>query len=74
MDAASMLQELETWPAEERARFLEMAWDRFGEPADGLELTDAQLAELERRKAALDADPDGVLTWDQVLERVRAPR
>ena len=44
----------------------------------GCRLTDAQVAELERRIAEDDSDPDGGIPWEQVrdeaLARIRARR
>jgi putative addiction module component (TIGR02574 family) len=74
MDAASMLRELETWPADERVRFLEQAWDRVRDSRAVPELTQTQRADLNRRLADLDADPDNVLTWDEIEARVTRPR
>jgi putative addiction module component (TIGR02574 family) len=74
MDAASMLQALDRWPAEERIRFLEMAWDRVRDCGTGPELTEAQRADLNRRLAELDANPGNVLTWEDIEASATRPR
>jgi putative addiction module component (TIGR02574 family) len=38
---------------------------------DQLPLTEAQLDTLDRRIAELDANPDNVLTWEEIKARVR---
>ena len=39
-----------------------------------LELTTEQKRELDRRIADLDAQPDNVLTWEEIKARVRGRR
>ena len=40
---------------------------------DRIPLDEATKAELDRRLADLDANPDDLLTWDQVRDRVTRP-
>ena len=41
-------------------------------PEGGNYLTDAKRAELDRRIAEADADPDGGIPWEQVYEEMKA--
>ena len=42
------------------------------EYSEGDCLTDAQKREIERRLAAYEADPDDVIPWETVKQRLRA--
>ena len=41
------------------------------ETQEGCDLTDAQKRELERRLAAYEANPDDVIAWDTVRQRLQ---
>ena len=57
-------------PIEERLRLVEAIWDSIAEEAnvnpDILPLTNAQDAELDRRIADADANPEDTISWEQV--------
>ena len=74
MDLTTVLQEVDSWPVEERLRLMEAVWDRLVDTGEAPELTGPQRAELDRRMAALDSNPDDVIPWDQVQEHLRRPR
>jgi putative addiction module component (TIGR02574 family) len=74
MDPTTALQAMQTWPVDQRLDFLFQAWDQLVDGGWQPELTEEMRAELDRRLAAHEASPDNVLTWEQVLERVRRPR
>jgi putative addiction module component (TIGR02574 family) len=74
MDLESVLTEVETWPVEDRLRLLEELQDRLADHGDALELTEDLKATLDRRLAALDADPQNVTTWEAIRAHVRRPR
>jgi putative addiction module component (TIGR02574 family) len=65
---------VQAWPVEEQVEFLFRAWDQVLDSGWQLELTAELRAELDRRLAAHAADPGNVLTWEQVIARVRRPR
>ena len=46
----------------------------MSEAQEGCDLTDAQKRELERRLAAYDANPDDVIPWETVKQRLQAKR
>lgn len=64
--------------AEQRLRLIELLWDSFveeaGETGDEFEVTPAVAAELDRRLEAHRRAPDDVLTWEQLVSRVRSPK
>jgi putative addiction module component (TIGR02574 family) len=74
MDLTTLLREVDSWPVEERIRLVEAVWNRLLDAGTEPELTEAQRAELDRRIAALDANPDDVVTWEAVQQFVRRPR
>jgi putative addiction module component (TIGR02574 family) len=74
VDARSILQIMQTWPVRDQLDFLFRAWDRILDSGWQPELTEEWRAELDRRLAAHQVDPDNVLTWEQVLAHVKGDR
>ena len=74
MDLKSVLSEIQTWPPEHRLRLIEEVWDGLSEEGHETELTDGMKELLDQRLAALDADPDDVVTWDEIEAYVRRSR
>jgi len=56
-------------PANRFALAVEL-WNEVVANPDSLEVTDEQLAELDRRYAAYKADPTKVITWEEVKSRL----
>jgi putative addiction module component (TIGR02574 family) len=56
-------------PADRFALAVEL-WNEVVANPDSLEVTDEQLAELDRRYAAYKADPTKVITWEEVKSRL----
>ena len=71
MDPIIAWDAVQSWPAADRLAFAVRLWDdAVGEgfqPEPSEELT----AELDARLDAHEADPTNVMTWEQVVERVR---
>lgn len=74
MDLEAVLSEVRTWPAEHRLRLIEEVWDGLSEGGLEPEPTEDLKELLDRRLAALDADPDSVMTWEEIEAFVRRPR
>jgi putative addiction module component (TIGR02574 family) len=74
MDMATALSEIEAWPIDERVEFVQTVWDRIVDSGWQPTLSDPQKAELDRRLAALEADPKNVVTWEEITEHVRRKR
>lgn len=56
----------------ERIQLIEILWDSFLEDPDSVPVTDEQRAELRRRLAAHEQDPDAARPWPEIrseLER-----
>jgi len=56
---------------EERLSLLEELWDSLAATPDGVPLTEAQRAELNRRLDDLDRDGPVGIPWEEVLSRIR---
>jgi putative addiction module component (TIGR02574 family) len=74
VDPKTTLQAVQSWPVAEQLAFVFQVWDQLVESGWQPELTDDLKAELDRRLAAYQANPSNVLTWEQVVARVRRPR
>jgi putative addiction module component (TIGR02574 family) len=74
MDLTTLLQEVDSWPVDERIRLVEAVWNGLHDDGAEPELTEAQRAELDRRIAAMEANPDDVVSWEAVQQFVRRPR
>lgn len=59
----------------ERLRLIGDIWDSIAEEAEAdpgiLPLTDAQRAELDRRLAEHERDPESAVPWDEALDGIR---
>jgi putative addiction module component (TIGR02574 family) len=70
IDIRQTLADLTSLPVHERLRVVERLWDSI--PADSpVELSPEQRAELQRRIAAHEETPELLLTWEEVLQRLR---
>jgi putative addiction module component (TIGR02574 family) len=70
MDYQTVLDEVESWPIDDRVRFVRDVWDRLVEQGYEPELTDAMKAELDRRVEELDRDPGSGIPWEEARARV----
>ena len=73
MDLKTVLSEVGTWPVEDRLQLVEEVWGGLHDEAYEPELTDDLKAKLDRRLAALDANPRNVTTWEEIQQYVRRP-
>lgn len=74
MDLKAVLTEVQSWPPEDRLRLIEEVWDGLSDEGYEPELTEELKDLLDRRLAALDADPGNVVTWEEIKAYVRRPR
>jgi putative addiction module component (TIGR02574 family) len=58
-------------PVADRLALLEEIWDSIAAAPEELPLTESQKQLLDRRLADLNANPDNVLTWEEIKARVR---
>ncbi len=57
---------------EDRLALVEDLWDSIAEDSAATSLTDAQRAELERRLADHEANPNDVVPWEDVKASITA--
>lgn len=61
-------------PVSDRLALMHEIWDSIAATPEDVPLAQEQRQVLDRRLAELDADPDNVLTWEQIKEHVRGQR
>lgn len=66
MNLKTTLDEIKELSVEDRIWLVGAIWDSIADDAEHLPLTDAQREELERRLADDLANPDDVISWDEV--------
>ena len=71
MDANATLEAVREWPVEDRLDLVFRLWDQLVEDGWQPEPGEELVAELDRRIAAHEANPNDVRTWEQVLARIR---
>ena len=74
MDMAATLKEIESWPVEAQIELVGHVWNHLTDSGWQPELTKEEKAELERRIAAADANPQDVVTWESIVEYVHRKR
>jgi putative addiction module component (TIGR02574 family) len=74
VDPTAVLEAVQNWPLEDQLHLVFDVWDRLVEAGWQPELTDDLKAELDRRLAAHQQDPNNVRSWEDVLARVRRPQ
>ena len=70
MDINQTLSELTSLPVPDRLRVVESLWDSI-ESDTPVSQSPEQITELNRRIVAHEENPDELLSWDQVLDRLR---
>jgi len=70
VDVARTIENLRSLSVDDRVRVVQAVWDSLPEQAS-VPTSAGRADELNRRLDAYEADPDDLLTWDQVLERLR---
>ena len=71
MDLIATLAEIGALPIDERIHIVQAIWDGIAAEQAPFGLTDEQKTELDRRMAELDANPENVLTWEEVKAKVQ---
>ncbi len=56
----------------DRILLVQEIWDSIALSVEQMPLTEAQRTELDRRLAALEADPNNVIPWEEVEARALA--
>ena len=66
MDITAILTEIGKLPVEDQIVLVQRVWNAIADSDVPLKLTDAQKAEISRRSAELDANPDMAVPWEEV--------
>ncbi len=74
MNTASILTEIGKLPVEDQVVLVQQIWDNIAESDTPLDLTESQKAELDRRCAELDANPDMAVSWEVVKRSLEQRR
>jgi putative addiction module component (TIGR02574 family) len=74
MNLTATLKEIESWPPDDQLELAQRIWDRLVDTGWQPTLTEEQKQELDRRLDALDANPNDVVSWDEIVRHVRRPR
>ena len=72
MDLKAVLDEVETWPAEQRLRPVEEVWGGLCAASDVAAVHDELRKLLDLRIESLDQNPDAVIPWETVEARALA--
>jgi putative addiction module component (TIGR02574 family) len=69
-----LLAEARKLSVAERIELAEAIWDTVAEEADAIPLSDELRAELDRRLADMESDPDAGSPWEEVRARLERDR
>lgn len=71
MDVSATLQEISSLPLEESIHIVQAIWDSIAAEQVSPDLTKARKQELDRRIDDTEANPDNVMTWDEVKVSIK---
>ncbi|MCC5641137.1 addiction module protein [Nostoc sp. CHAB 5844] len=71
MDFTATLNEIKTLSIEERIRLVQAIWDTIAVEQGYLDLTEAQKQELDRRINDYEANPNNVMTWEEIKASIK---
>ncbi|MGI8431200.1 MAG: addiction module protein [Chthoniobacterales bacterium] len=66
------IQELRQLPISERIQLVKELWDSIADESPAIDLSAEQIAELDRRLDALEAQPESGTPWHIARERILA--
>jgi len=74
MDITATLNQIITLSIQDRIRLVQAILESIAVEQDYPDLTELQKQELDRRIADSEANPDNLLTWEEVQASIKAPR
>lgn len=74
MDITTTLKQITALSIQDRIRLVQAILESIATEQDYLDLTDSQKQELDRRIDDYEANPDNVLTWEEVKASIKARR
>ena len=72
MEFQAVLDAVRAWPVDDQVRLVDLIQDELLSQDDDSELPPELMAELDRRIAEVEANPEDGIPWDQVLAEARA--
>ncbi|MBD2446987.1 addiction module protein [Nostoc sp. FACHB-152] len=71
MDITVTLNEIKTLSIEERIRLVQAIWDSIAAEQAYPYITETQKQELDRRINDYEANPDNVMTWEEIKASIK---
>ena len=72
MDITATLNQITALRIEDRIRLVQAIWDTIAAEQAYPDLTEVQKQELDRRIADCEANPNDVLTWDEIKAAIKS--
>lgn len=67
---STLMEDVKKMPISERIQLVEDIWDTIATVPDTLKLSKTELAELDRRRDAHQADPTSGIPWKEVRSKL----
>ncbi|MFM2429513.1 MAG: hypothetical protein RLZZ511_726 [Cyanobacteriota bacterium] len=74
MDITATLNQIKTLDLNDRIQLVQAIWDTIADEQEYPDLTDEEKQELDRRIDEHDADPDNVLTWEELKSSIKSKK
>ncbi len=74
MDKQAVWDAVQAWPRDDQIDFVMRLWDHIADSGWQPEMTEELKAELDRRWANFQANPDSGLSWERVIANFKRPR
>ncbi|MGB5959024.1 MAG: addiction module protein [Coleofasciculaceae cyanobacterium] len=71
MDITTTLNEIAALNVEDKIRLVQAIWDSIAAEQTYPDLTEMQKREIDRRITDYEANPDDVLTWDEIKASIK---
>ena len=72
MDITAALNEITALSIEDRIRLVQAIWDSIAAEQAYPDLTEVQKRELDRRITDYEANPDNILTWEEIKASIKS--
>ena len=71
MDISTTLNQINELSVDDRIQLVQAIWDSIAAEQAYPELSPEQIEELDHRSAAYDANPEDVLTWEEIKASIK---
>jgi putative addiction module component (TIGR02574 family) len=72
VDITAALNEITALSIEDRIRLVQAIWDSIAAEQAYPDLTEVQKRELDRRITDYEANPDNILTWEEIKASIKS--